>query len=392
MNRSMPAHSPWLRWLVACIFVALAAHPSHSQDNRDRDAYGGGFNDPFSDAQSRYAPPGQRPPSNFRLGIYSRNTPTGIVVTSVTPGSIAQQSGIEPNDTILTVNGYQVGIVNGRTYDIAEELVRRVDGQGRVTLLVQNRRNGQLLNIPVQFFSGGGGNTGGGFGPGFGQVLTGSANTGNRNLVTPGMMLSVRLIDVSYPQWQNVAVAETQVPYLGRWPMEFQLNLDPNSIRPDHRYAVDAAITQQGYPILETPSSIPVNVNNPNGRISLTLIPSRNQNTNPGIPNTGKPIDAVSAWYQQLLGRNLNEREQAVWQRELSKGKTVDDILATILCSSEYFDQFRGNVDQYINDVYLVIFNRNPTAQEVRSLRNQMSQSAELRYPVVQSLMRQRNR
>jgi uncharacterized lipoprotein YbaY len=381
------------------LLVGLLAFESHSQDNRDRDAYGGGFNDPFSDAQSRYAPPGQRPPSNFRLGIYSRNTPTGVVVSSVTPGSIAQQSGIEPNDTILTVNGYQVGIVNGRTYDISEELARRIDGQGRATLLIQNRRNGQLLNIPVQFFGGGGGGFsggssggGGGFGPGVGQILIGTANTGNRNLVTPGMVLSVRLIDVSYPQWQNVAIAETQVPYTGRWPMAFQLNLNPNSIRPDHRYAVDAAITQQGYPVLETPSSQPVNLDSGNGRVSLTLIPSRNQNTNPGLPNSGKPIDQVAAWYQQLLGRNLNEREQAVWQRELGKGKSLDDILATILCSSEYFDQSRGNVDRYITDVYQVIFNRNPTPQEVQSLRNQMSQSATSRYPVVQSLMRQRNR
>ena len=124
------------------ILCASSLSNCWAQDDRDRD---GTFNDPFSDAgnpdamaQGRYLPPGQRPPTNFRLGIYSRNTDTGVLVTSVNPGSVAQQSGIEAQDIIIAVGGYQVGIINGRTFDISEELARRVDAQGRVLLLVRN--------------------------------------------------------------------------------------------------------------------------------------------------------------------------------------------------------------------------------------------------------------
>jgi len=374
-----------------------------AQDNRDRDS-GDPFGDYSMDAQARFAPPGQRPPTTFRLGIQSRNTPTGVLVVAVQPGSIAQQSGIEPNDTIITVGGYQVGIVNGRTYDIAEELARRVDGQGRVNLLVQNRRNSQLLNVPVQFF---------GTSPGFGIFVTGNVNTGNRNLVAPGMVLEVRLIDVSQPNWQTVTIAETQVPVQGLWPIPYQLDIDPSRIRPNHRYSVTASITSRGMPVLSANSPVPVNLASGNSVANLTLIPSRNPNpgfpgtvnpgpinpgipgtVNPGIPfpNNGPPIDQIQGWYQQLLGRNLTDREQTVWQRELSKGKSLDEILATVLCSSEYFDQYRGNIDQYINSLFEILYGRGANPNEIRALRNQMSQSAELRLPAVLSLVRQRNR
>jgi uncharacterized lipoprotein YbaY len=332
--------------------------------------------------QERYLPPGQQPPTTFKLGIYSRNTSTGVVVSNVVPGSVAQQSGIEAQDIIVAVNGYQVGVVNGRTYDIADELARRVDAQGRANLLVQNHRDSRLVNIPVQFF---------GSSPGFGTSVFGSANTGNRNLVQPGMMLIARIVDVTYPQWQNVSIGETQVPYVGRWPMDFQVDVDPSQVRTNHRYAIEAKIVQRGYTVLELNSPVPVNINAGNQRVQMTLVPPTNA-VNPGIPsNANRPIDRIGQWYQQLLGRPMNDRESTVWQRELAKGKSIDEIYATILSSSEYYDRFYGNVDRYINELYQVLFRRNPTAIEVQALRNQLARPTELRLPVVLNLVRQSN-
>jgi len=368
-----------------------------AQDERNRDATG---NDPFSEQgyvdteigyargnpQERYLPPNQRPPTNLKLGIYSRNTPTGVVVTSVVPGSAAQQSGIEAQDTIIAVGGYQVGVVDGRTFDIAEELARRVDAQGRVTLLVQNHRNAQLINIPVQFSSSYSTN----------RTVVGTVNTGSRELALPGSLLTVRLIDASFPQWQNVTIAEVQLPVTGRWPISYRLDFDSSSIRPDHRYAVDAKITQRGGPVVESASPVPVAVTVGNGQANLTLVPSvpsrPSPTVNPSQPSAGRPIDQVGSYYMQLLGRPLNDREQMVWQRELAKGKTTDEILATVLCSSEYYDRYRGNVDLYITDVYQYVLGRNPAPQEVRAIRSQMALSSDLRYPVILSLVRQRNR
>jgi len=375
------------RLLYLLAFAFALPNLAIAQDDRDRDAIG---NDPFMESRSglppgqeRYLPPGQQPPSTFKLGIYSRNTSTGVQVTNVVAGSVAQRSGIEAQDIIIAVNGYQVGIINGRTYDIADELARRVDGQGRATLLVQNHRDSRLVNIPVQFFGGA---------PGFGTSVFGSANTGNRNLVQPGMILIARVIDVTYPQWQNVALGETQVPFVGRWPIDFQVDVDPSQVRPNHRYAIEAKIVQRGYTVLEMNSPASVNLNAGNPRVALTLVPP-NGGTNPGIPPNGnRPIDQISQWYQQLLGRPMTDRESTVWQRELAKGKSIDEIYATVLSSSEYYDRFYGNVDRYISELYRVLFRRNPTPVEVQSLRNQLARPTELRLPVVLNLVRQSNR
>ncbi|MFN5273765.1 MAG: YbaY family lipoprotein [Planctomycetota bacterium] len=380
------------RWIQSYL-VVLASYlllglgsVGYAQDDRNRDE---SFNDPFADpngfggvGQSRYLPPGQRPPTNFRLGIYSRNTDTGVLVTSVNAGSAAQQSGIEAQDIIIAVNGYQVGIINGRTYDIAEELARRVDAQGRVMLLVRNHRDGRLVNIPVQFY---------GNAPGMATSVYATANTANRPSVQPGMMLMARVIDTTFPQWQNVSLGETQVPLDGRWPVNFQIDLDPSQIRPDHRYALDVKVVQRGYTVLQMNSPATVNFANGNPRMAVTLVPPQGPAPGgipPGISN--RPIDQIGMWYEQLAGRPMNDRESQVWQRELAKGKSLDEIYATVLASSEYYDRFRGNMDLYINEIYRTLFGRSATPNEVLALRNRLSQSAELRIPVLLNLVRQR--
>jgi putative lipoprotein len=381
-----PTSRHWKCLVFAMVALATLPTFSFAQDDRSRD---GSINDPFADngvqdgfAQGRYLPPGQRPPTNFRLGIYSRNTDTGVLVTSVNAGSVAQQSGIEAQDVIIAVNGYQVGIINGRTYDIAEELARRVDSQGRVLLLVRNHRDGRLVNIPVQFY---------GNAPGMAASVYASANTANRPAVQPGMMLIARVIDTSFPQWQNVSLGETQVPLTGRWPIDFQIDLDPSQIRPDHRYALDVKVVQRGYTVLQMNSPAAISFNNGNPRVAVTLVSPQGPQPGgvpPGISN--RPIDQIGMWYQQLVGRPMNDRESQVWQRELAKGKSLDEIYATVLASSEYYDRFRGNMDLYINEIYRTLFGRSATANEVIALRSRLSQPAELRIPVILNLVRQR--
>ncbi|MCY3004719.1 MAG: YbaY family lipoprotein [Planctomycetota bacterium] len=373
-----------LLWTVL-VLAACSESKLWAQGDRDRD---GSINDPFLDgsdagsmAQGRYLPPSQRPPTNFRLGIYSRNSDTGVLVTNVNPGSVAQQSGIEAQDIIIAVGGYQVGIISGRTYDISEELERRVDAQGRVVLLVRNHRDGRLVNIPVQF----NGNT-----PGLGISVFGSANTASRPPAQSGMTLLARVVDTTYPQWQNVSLGETQVPLTGRWPIDFQVDLDPSQIRPNHRYALDVQVVQRGYPILQMNSPSAINLANGSPRVAVTLVPGPNSGSGGGINPDIRPIDQIGIWYEQLAGRRMTDRESTVWQRELARGKSLDEIYATFLASTEYSDRFRGNMDLYINDIYRNLFARSATQSEIQSLRGRLSQPSELRIPILLNLVRQR--
>lgn len=89
----------------------------------------------------------------WRLGVYAYNTPMGVWITRVAPGSPAWRVGLEPGDRIVTVSGYQVGVVGDRVYYLGEELQLRADPRGRVLLLVQNVRDNGLLNVPVQLES-----------------------------------------------------------------------------------------------------------------------------------------------------------------------------------------------------------------------------------------------
>jgi len=100
----------------------------------------------------RFAPPGMPGPvfRGWWLGVYATNTQTGVRVTRVLPRSAAAEAGIERGDKIVTVDGYQIGFVNDRLFPLGSELQRRAGRSGRVTLLVHNWRNRDLLDIDVR--------------------------------------------------------------------------------------------------------------------------------------------------------------------------------------------------------------------------------------------------
>jgi hypothetical protein len=98
--------------------------------------------------------PQLHPPPRFSprwlLGVRVQYLDTGARVTRVYPNTPAWLIGLEPRDIIVAIDGYQIGYVHGRLYDLQAELTNRADRSGHVRLLVQNRRNSQLLNIDVR--------------------------------------------------------------------------------------------------------------------------------------------------------------------------------------------------------------------------------------------------
>jgi hypothetical protein len=91
-----------------------------------------------------------RPQPGWRLGVFAVNRDNGVLITRVLPGTPAFRAGLERRDLIVTVNGYQIGYVTGRLYPLGDELQRRADRSGRVTLLVQDHRTGDLVNMDVR--------------------------------------------------------------------------------------------------------------------------------------------------------------------------------------------------------------------------------------------------
>jgi|GEM_PF-1816221 len=96
-----------------------------------------------------FHPPG-RHSQNWMLGVRCWYLDTGARVTHVFPNTPAWRVGLEPRDVIVSIDGYQIGYVQRRFYEISAELNARASRTGSVRLLVQNHRNHQLVNVDVQ--------------------------------------------------------------------------------------------------------------------------------------------------------------------------------------------------------------------------------------------------
>lgn len=137
------------RWITRLVIVVLMVTTQASlwgQEVRDREA--------GQQANARVAP--SATVSGRSFGAKGSNQPTGVVITGVAPGSPAQIAGVEVRDTVITVNGYQVGLVNGVTYDLEREVMSRADRGQSVTLLVKDWRTSNLTNLVVNLIPGGG--------------------------------------------------------------------------------------------------------------------------------------------------------------------------------------------------------------------------------------------
>lgn len=113
---------------------------------------------PDAAAQSRiqeYAPRIAPPRGDWKLGVWGYNTDTGVVITRVQRGSAADRRGLEQGDRIVTVGGYQVGLVGDYLYPLGYELQRQADRRGNVLLLVQDVRKDELTSFDLRLDGGG---------------------------------------------------------------------------------------------------------------------------------------------------------------------------------------------------------------------------------------------
>ncbi|HWL06790.1 MAG TPA: PDZ domain-containing protein, partial [Planctomicrobium sp.] len=142
-----------------------------------------------------YVPPTQGNTSQlrkWRLGVYSKDLDTGVRIHEIVQGGAAHRAGLEVNDQIVSVNGFQVGYVHGQLYDCGSEFDRLADQNGWVTLLVQNSRDRSLVNVPVQLES-------------RLSTLNGSIALANRQTLPANAVVNVELREVLNNAPQGVA-------------------------------------------------------------------------------------------------------------------------------------------------------------------------------------------
>ncbi|MFW6170434.1 MAG: YbaY family lipoprotein [Planctomycetota bacterium] len=250
--------------------------------------------------EQRLVPGSPDQEGRWYLGVEVEYRDHGAEVTHAERGSPARRAGLEPRDVIVTVDGYQVGRVNGRMYTLDRELELRADRQGRVTLLVQDRRARRLVSVPVRLEPDERRRD-----PIRSESIIGTIRSARFTAVPRRGLLTVRLLDVTdqrrsdqvrpderrpgqrRPDQQHPderrpderrpdqVVAERTYRDLGPSPFPFELMYERDEIEREREYALEAEISVNGDTELRTPEPYPVLTREEQGRVHMVLEPVR---------------------------------------------------------------------------------------------------------------------
>ncbi|MCC6493605.1 MAG: YbaY family lipoprotein [Pirellulales bacterium] len=329
-----------------------------------------------SAADAAYVPSWNAQPNAWRLGVAIENVDVGVRLTDVEAGMPAQKAGLERGDIIVNVEGYQVGYVNGSLFDLGDEMRRRVDSQGRINFLVYDQRDRRLVSLPVALVQ----QSAGG--------VRGEVICKERITLTQQAVLTVRLRDVTYPNWQNVEVGKHVIPAPPHPPIPFSIQFDRSQLYPDHRYEVDAYLFDRGQVVLQSKAGVPVTPLANNNPLQVTLVrPASAPSPGANTYAVGQ-LDQITQWYRQYLRREPTVPELSAWQAYLQSGKSPQDVLAYILGSSEYFDRMDNQRDSYLAELYRSVMGRQPTASELQQFTTQYQQYGGARTDFVRDVLR----
>lgn len=360
-------HRSRVRFLLVCGLLVMAVAPAPAQETRVRD------DDPAAAGGARYLPPTVAHAPRYPLGINVRNTASGVEIVSVNAGGVGQRSGLEAGDVIVAVQGFQVGFVGDRLFDLGDEIARRMDGFGRVALLVRNHRTGGLVTVPVQF------------GAAASRAVVGRLFLQPPVALPPTAVVTIRVLDVTHPQWRDVAVVQGQA-VVNMLPFPYRIDLP--LLPPQHRYAVDAWIADRGRVIAQTSAPTMLNAVDHDQQVDLTLAAANVGPVvggTPGVP----PRDQIERWIQAYLGRPSRPFETDIWLTSLQRGRSLTDVQVGILSSSELFERQGRSRDLYVAEVFRLLYGGPPNAAQIADLRARYDRAFGVRQRFVEDLLRQ---
>ena len=332
-------------------------YPGTGVYDRDRLNVPGTINVPVPDP-SRINPnlnPGSAQQPKWRLGVYSKDTETGVRIIQVVQGGSAARAGLEPNDTILAVNGFQVGYVNGTLYDTSSEFERLADRNGWVMLLVLDNRNRNLVNLPVQLDS-------------RLSRLTGSIAYRDQYQLPTSAMAIVELKEIVRPGAPMVTLASRRVTNSrGQYPIPFDIDFDPQQIDSRRTYVLTASIVNGAQTIYMMQQPIQVLAPGSPQQVNLVLdrVTAYNGTGNP-YASRDQQIERVVAWFREYLKRDPNSQELVVYQSQFDRGLTMQDVQADILGMPSVWNQSDRDKVQYIVNLHQMLIGRQPTEAELQ--------------------------
>jgi uncharacterized lipoprotein YbaY len=310
----------------------------------------------------------------WRLGIFPEDTDTGVVVKEVVNGSAAQRAGLEVNDRIVSVHGYQVGYVNGVLYDVGQEFERHADDKGWVRVLVQDNRNGRLMNLPIQL-------------DGRSEPITGTITYRDRSALPRDAIATVELREIVRSGVPPITLARQTVTGIRSVPIQFSLDYDPTQVDSRRQYYLHASITSQGREIYGMRSDVPILGGRPTSNVQLLVESTTGFPAGTTAPNKQEQLAQITQWFRQYLGREPRSQELYVWEAHLDRGCTLADAQLQILSTPEFYYQSNANDTEYIRRMFLLVTNRQPSQQEVTQWLNRLNYYNRLRPEVAREFL-----
>ncbi|MCC7337376.1 MAG: YbaY family lipoprotein [Pirellulaceae bacterium] len=304
----------------------------------------------------------------WRLGVSGQNRDTGVLVNNVSNNSAAARARIEVGDLIVNVGGFQVGMVAGRVYDLAEEINRRADPNGSVTLIIQDHRSGQLASVPIQLDNP---NT----------LLVGTVNYRDGYALPADAIVTVQIENVTRPYYSVHNGTKQFRPGSGN-SFPFEIAYDPTFINSQDTYQVRATITSGGRTIADTIQPQRVLTNGGGTQAQLTLASVNNSNPGGVIsagygPNYDTVDSRLTSMYRRYLNRDPTFVELAVFRTTPDIENRLNLVPLDLLASQEYFDAAGNNNAEWLGRIFTQVVKRPPTQSE---LQQWMQRYGELRY------------
>lgn len=326
------------------------------------------------------------PSQDWRLGVQVDNLDTGVFVRGVAPNSAAARANIEVNDIIIAVAGQQVGIIDGRPFDLASEIKRKADINGNVSLLVQDGSSGRLASIRVKL-------------DGNQSSLRGQVVVRERMQLPQDSLVSVAIENLSRPNYV-VRNGETTFYWTGQNSMPFEIAYDPSYIVPTDVYQLRARVTSAGRVLLDTLQPVRVLGNNPSDNLQLVVAPIQAGELQGGLASNPSPV--ISAGYggydptlakmrqiyMRYLGRAPTDLEIAAFSVSPTAIYDIEALPINLMASQQYYDAVGNNEANWLTSVFQKIIGRPPTLQESEQWLRYFSQLRGSRVELLRQLAR----
>lgn len=374
-------HSPPTWLLVPALTALLLSSPIHSRHASAQDRWSGGSARTRADEQSSLG--GNWQGSNWlggnnlvrkewRLGIQGDNTETGVLIREVTPNSAAAKARLEVGDMVVAVEGYQVGMVSGRLYDLPDELNRHADTTGSVTLLVQDHISGRLASIRAQLDSNQ-------------STLSGALVYSGRVPLPSDAIVTVQIENLSRPHY-TVKNGQVSFAPTNGGNIAFVIAYDAKYVDPQDTYQVRAAVSSRGRTIFHTPNPQYVITKGNPKQVRLSLVPLNDSLATTGTapngtvvsyPNYNALDDQIKKLFQQFFERQPTTLELAALRATPGIETQLELMPLALMANQEYFDRAGNNNVAWLDSVFQVVVKKRPSQSE---LEQWMRRYAELGY------------